>query len=134
MRAFRRGFSSRSSLLASPQILQCSRLLGVSSAASAGTKGAFDDTEVRLRGFVRSIRKQKRIAFAQISDGSTVKNVQAVFEPGKQYAFSSLIAFSRSSNPHLGEGMTRTLDNRSNWKVNNVILQCARQDYNRQCH
>lgn len=91
MQVFRRAFSSRPYLQTPAQILQCSRLLESSSPASAETKSAFDNKEVRLRGFVRSIRKQKRIAFAEISDGSTVKNVQAIFEPGKQYAFPSLL-------------------------------------------
>lgn len=37
--------------------------------------------EIRIAGVVQSIRKQKKAAFAHISDGSTLKNLQAVFSP-----------------------------------------------------
>ncbi|ORY15801.1 mitochondrial carrier domain-containing protein [Clohesyomyces aquaticus] len=34
-----------------------------------------------INGFVRTVRKQKRVAFAAISDGSSLKTVQAVLSP-----------------------------------------------------
>jgi asparaginyl-tRNA synthetase len=34
-----------------------------------------------IHGYVRSVRKQKRIAFAVIGDGSTLQTVQAVLSP-----------------------------------------------------
>nr|GFD58112.1 hypothetical protein [Tanacetum cinerariifolium] len=34
-----------------------------------------------VHGYVRSVRKQKRIAFAVIGDGSTLSTVQAVLSP-----------------------------------------------------
>ncbi|GAB7352202.1 hypothetical protein MBLNU459_g2677t3 [Dothideomycetes sp. NU459] len=37
--------------------------------------------EIEVEGFVRTIRKQKRIAFAAISDGSSMQPVQAVLKP-----------------------------------------------------
>lgn len=37
------------------------------------------DAEVQVFGWVRTVRKQKDIAFAHISDGSTPKQLQAVF-------------------------------------------------------
>lgn len=36
---------------------------------------------VHVDGWVRSVRKQKRIAFAAVGDGSTVDSVQAVLKP-----------------------------------------------------
>src|SRR5689334_21317757 len=37
------------------------------------------DKPVKVAGLVRSVRKQKNIAFARIGDGSTLANIQAVF-------------------------------------------------------
>lgn len=34
-----------------------------------------------INGYVRTVRKQKRIAFAAIGDGSTLQTVQAVLAP-----------------------------------------------------
>lgn len=39
------------------------------------------DGPVTLNGFVRSVRKQKRVAFAAIGDGTSVDAVQAVLTP-----------------------------------------------------
>lgn len=39
--------------------------------------------ELEIEGYVRSIRKQKRIAFAAIADGSNLQPVQAVLEPAQ---------------------------------------------------
>lgn len=38
-------------------------------------------TEIEVDGFVRTIRKQKRVAFAAVSDGSSMQPVQAVLKP-----------------------------------------------------
>ena len=46
------------------------------------------DETVKVAGLVRSIRKQKNVAFARVGDGSTLANIQAVFpDPGiaKEY-------------------------------------------------
>lgn len=42
-----------------------------------------------MHGFIRSVRKQKRIAFAEISDGSTIEPVQAILQPvqAAEYVF-----------------------------------------------
>jgi asparaginyl-tRNA synthetase len=37
--------------------------------------------EIEVNGYVRTIRKQKRIAFAAIADGSSLQPVQAVLTP-----------------------------------------------------
>jgi asparaginyl-tRNA synthetase len=44
-------------------------------------QGAPSGETLTINGFVRSVRKQKRVAFAAIGDGSTLKTVQAVFSP-----------------------------------------------------
>jgi asparaginyl-tRNA synthetase len=36
---------------------------------------------IEVNGYVRTIRKQKRIAFAAVGDGSSLKSVQAVLTP-----------------------------------------------------
>lgn len=42
-----------------------------------------------MQGFIRSVRKQKRFAFAEISDGSTIQTLQAILTPDQaaEYAF-----------------------------------------------
>lgn len=47
---------------------------------SAGSEAA-TSTEIEVDGFVRTIRKQKRVAFAAVSDGSSSQPVQAVLNP-----------------------------------------------------
>lgn len=37
--------------------------------------------QVYVNGWVRSLRKQKRVAFAAVGDGSTVDSLQAVLRP-----------------------------------------------------
>lgn len=37
--------------------------------------------EIEVNGYVRTIRKQKRIAFAAVGDGSSLRPVQAVLTP-----------------------------------------------------
>ncbi|KAJ5751635.1 Asparaginyl-tRNA synthetase Slm5 [Penicillium odoratum] len=41
----------------------------------------FEDQEIKVNGFIRSIRKQKKIAFAGVSDGSTVELLQVLLKP-----------------------------------------------------
>jgi asparaginyl-tRNA synthetase len=40
-----------------------------------------DNEALTINGYVRTVRKQKRIAFAAIGDGSTLQTVQAVLPP-----------------------------------------------------
>ncbi|EEB91167.1 hypothetical protein MPER_10514, partial [Moniliophthora perniciosa FA553] len=35
--------------------------------------------EITITGFIKSIRRQKRVSFAVVSDGSNAKGLQAVF-------------------------------------------------------
>lgn len=48
--------------------------------SSSQTNVSEGDT-VRVNGFVRTVRKQKRVAFASISDGSCLDAVQVVLSP-----------------------------------------------------
>jgi len=40
-----------------------------------------DEATVTVHGFVQSVRKQKKIAFAALSDGSSLEPLQAVLQP-----------------------------------------------------
>ncbi|KAJ1931152.1 hypothetical protein EC988_009880, partial [Linderina pennispora] len=37
-------------------------------------------TDVKISGWVRSVRQQKRIAFAEVSDGSTMRGIQVIMD------------------------------------------------------
>lgn len=63
-----------------PAVLRCAQLLQESK--KTGTS-SFEEQEIRINGFIRSVRKQKRFAFAQISDGSTVEPLQAFLTPAQ---------------------------------------------------
>lgn len=57
-------------------------LLRPGSAPSSSPQPApCDDQSLKLNGYVRTVRKQKRVAFAAIGDGSTLQTVQAVLSP-----------------------------------------------------
>lgn len=86
MQAWRRAFATsatrlnpRSSGTAGPSLLRCAQVLQKGSNGSSN----LEDQEIKLNGFIRSVRKQKRFAFAQISDGSTVEPVQAFLKPAQ---------------------------------------------------
>ena len=40
-----------------------------------------DAEDISVTGWVKSVRKQKRVAFAAVSDGSTIDSLQAVLKP-----------------------------------------------------
>lgn len=48
--------------------------------SAEGTAGA-EIQSLTLNGFVRSVRKQKRVAFAAVGDGSSLQTVQVVLNP-----------------------------------------------------
>jgi hypothetical protein len=56
--------------------------------SSAKSQTASQDGLVTLNGFVQTVRKQKRVAFAAIGDGTSLDVVQAVLTPeqAKEYA------------------------------------------------
>ena len=44
-----------------------------------------------MAGWVRSVRKQKRIAFAAVGDGSTISSLQAVLKPEDAAKYQHLV-------------------------------------------
>jgi asparaginyl-tRNA synthetase len=39
-----------------------------------------DASQVSVNGWIRSVRKQKQVAFATVNDGSTLKGIQAILD------------------------------------------------------
>ncbi|KLJ08500.1 asparaginyl-tRNA synthetase [Blastomyces silverae] len=80
-----------------PLLLRCAQLLDASrtttttatTTAHDGDSSSLDNRQIRVQGFIRSVRKQKRFAFAEISDGSTIKSVQAILTPGQAARLST---------------------------------------------
>lgn len=64
---------STSALGTRPILLRCAKLLQES--------GRNEDQEIRLQGLVRNVRKQKKMAFVEVSDGSTIQPVHALMKP-----------------------------------------------------
>lgn len=56
-------------------------LLRPSPLSSSSQRSPPDGGTLTINGYVRTVRKQKRIAFAAIGDGSTLQTVQAVLAP-----------------------------------------------------
>ncbi|KAI8939560.1 hypothetical protein NX059_003324 [Plenodomus lindquistii] len=67
--------------------------------------------DLRINGFVRSVRKQKRIAFAAIGDGSTLQTVQAVLPPHLAEGLSNGVAVAITGKwaPSLGKEQSHEL-------------------------
>jgi hypothetical protein len=63
-----------------PALLRCAQILR---ASKKERPCSLEDQEVKVNGFIRSVRKQKRFAFAEISDGSTIEPVQAILKPAQ---------------------------------------------------
>ncbi|KAJ9303928.1 hypothetical protein DTO217A2_6628 [Paecilomyces variotii] len=86
MRTWKRSFATsvlrlnqQPSTIASPAALRCAQILR----ASRHGDCIYENKEVKVQGFIRSVRKQKRFAFAEISDGSTVQPLQAILTPAQ---------------------------------------------------
>ncbi|KAL4897807.1 hypothetical protein BDV59DRAFT_198074 [Aspergillus ambiguus] len=93
MRTWRRTFATSVARLnhnpatrsAGPAPLRCVQVLQ----QSRNGPCSLEDQEIKLNGFVRSVRKQKRFAFAEISDGSTVEPLQAFLKPAQAAELST---------------------------------------------
>lgn len=90
MQMWRRSFATSltrldTSIRSRASTQRCAQILQSSKTGSC----RFEDQEVRINGFIRSVRKQKRFAFAEISDGSTVEPLQAILKPAQavEYVF-----------------------------------------------
>ncbi|EXJ89728.1 asparaginyl-tRNA synthetase [Capronia epimyces CBS 606.96] len=72
----------------------------------------YEANHIKITGLVRSVRKQKKVAFARIADGSTLASVQAVFpEPAlaKDITNGAYVALIGSWIPSAGAGQTHEL-------------------------
>ncbi|KAL4796860.1 asparaginyl-tRNA synthetase [Aspergillus venezuelensis] len=78
----------------SPTLIRCAQLLRESKQQPC----ALEDQEIKINGFIRSIRKQKRIAFAEISDGSALQQIQAILKPEQATELSTGTAIEISGN------------------------------------
>lgn len=98
MQIWRRTFATSVARLGSsatagarPSVLRCAQIL---QSSKKDGPCALEDQEIKVNGFIRSVRKQKRFAFAEISDGSTVEPLQAILKPAQaaEYAPAPFIA------------------------------------------
>ncbi|EAW09534.1 asparagine--tRNA ligase SLM5 [Aspergillus clavatus NRRL 1] len=60
-------------------LLRCAEVLRKNKAGRC----QYEDQEIKVNGFIRSVRKQKRFAFAEISDGTTIEPLQAILKPAQ---------------------------------------------------
>ncbi|CAN9153104.1 unnamed protein product [Alternaria alternata] len=72
-----------------------------------------DNEALTINGYVRTVRKQKRIAFAAIGDGSTLQTVQAVLPPqlaeGSVVYFHMILTVTGKWTPSPGQGQSHEL-------------------------
>ncbi|CAA9965801.1 AsnS Aspartyl-asparaginyl-tRNA synthetase [Pyrenophora teres f. maculata] len=70
-----------------------------------------DGETLTINGYVRTVRKQKRIAFAAIGDGSTLQTVQAVLAPQLAEGLSTGVAVTVTGKwtPSPGQGQSHEL-------------------------
>ncbi|KAF2760684.1 asparaginyl-tRNA synthetase [Pseudovirgaria hyperparasitica] len=78
--------SRQSSFFHRPQIAS---LLANGSRIDTQSAGVPPNGAITINGFVRSIRKQKRVAFAAIGDGSSLRSLQAVLTPEQAEGLST---------------------------------------------
>ncbi|OAL46062.1 asparaginyl-tRNA synthetase [Pyrenochaeta sp. DS3sAY3a] len=103
-----------------PCLLRCSSTFCPSNIAallrpyplsSSSQQAPPDGETVTINGYVRTVRKQKRIAFAAIGDGSTLQTVQAVLAPQLAEGLSTGAAVSVTGKwtPSQGQGQAYEL-------------------------
>lgn len=87
MHTWRRAFTTSVARLGSsstpPSRISALRCAQILHASKADGPCSLEDKEIKVNGFIRSVRKQKRFAFAEISDGSTVEPLQAILKPAQ---------------------------------------------------
>jgi asparaginyl-tRNA synthetase len=79
--------TTRFTRLASTQHKPANIATLLKSAAESTQSGS---PEIQVKGYVRTIRKQKRIAFAAIEDGSSLQPIQAVLTPDQAQSYVEL--------------------------------------------
>ena len=82
MQRWRRGFATSIARLGHGPIapIRCARVF---QRTQKDGSSDLEDQELKLQGLIRSVRKQKKFAFAEISDGSTVTPLQAILTPSQ---------------------------------------------------
>ncbi|KAI1917433.1 asparaginyl-tRNA synthetase [Ophidiomyces ophidiicola] len=84
MQVWRRSLSTAASNLNSrstrPVALRCAQIFEASK-PEPNNDAPLDHCQILIRGLVKSVRKQKRWAFAEISDGSTIQTLQTILSP-----------------------------------------------------
>ncbi|KAH0553235.1 hypothetical protein GP486_006601 [Trichoglossum hirsutum] len=89
------------------------------------SKGVEDGSPVTINGFVRSVRKQKSIAFAAIGDGTTVEPLQAVLTPAQaKRTYSGLVQTYPLQKKYHTQEYLRTIPHlRSRTPFNSLLLR-----------
>ncbi|KAL1742617.1 hypothetical protein HDZ31DRAFT_65807 [Schizophyllum fasciatum] len=86
------------------------------------------ETSISLNGWIKSIRKQKRVSFAVISDGSSAKGIQAVFPNSldvKDLTNGSSVRLTGNLVPSPGSGQAKELQVKSV----DVVGACPQETY-----
>ncbi|KAF2121724.1 mitochondrial carrier domain-containing protein [Lophiotrema nucula] len=86
-------------------------ILRNSSSPLASSSVSSSAQTLTVNGFVRTVRKQKRVAFAALGDGSTLQTVQAVLTPEQAGGLSTGTAVSITGQwkPSPGQGQSHEL-------------------------
>ncbi|KAF2129947.1 asparaginyl-tRNA synthetase [Dothidotthia symphoricarpi CBS 119687] len=79
--------------------------------SSSPRRGLSDGETLTVNGYVRTVRKQKRVAFAAIGDGSTLQSVQAVLSPQLAEGLSTGVAVAATGRwiPSPGQDQSHEL-------------------------
>lgn len=104
----------------------CQRLLSTSSRLRPTIRQLLqkDDSQatdelVNVHGWVKSVRRQKRVAFAAVSDGSCVQGLQAVFSDP---ALSKRCVMSANINVSPGLSLQKSLSNGASVRLTGKLV------------
>ena len=76
----------------SNRAFSCSRVLFERRSVAHILQHGKDAENVSVTGWVRSVRKQKKVGFAAVGDGSTVDSLQAVLKPEDAIEYVTIVA------------------------------------------
>lgn len=90
--------------------VSCAQLLN-STAHKGATQTTYSDKVITIYGRVQSIRKQKKTAFAHITDGSTLNPLQAILSPEQaaELTTGTIVLIEGSWTPSPGKGQDHEL-------------------------
>jgi asparaginyl-tRNA synthetase len=92
----------------------------------------FMDTDVKLQGWVRTLRDSKSIGFIELNDGTFFKNIQVVFEDGKIDNFKDVAKLTAGSSVMIEGKVVETPNAKQLFEINASkvdIIQVCQQDY-----